>query len=244
MTSQKPTSPLILALDVPTGSEALTWVDRCVARVGLFKIGMQLFYREGPTIVREVRARGAEIFLDLKLHDIPNTVAKACESLMALDVRFLTVHLSGGLEMLQAAQAVVAGSKLGLLGVTALTSLDQASLKNVYPELTTEPSTWAIHLAKLAETAGLEGIICSAHENTRVRAEVSSRLCLVNPGIRPSGADIHDQKRVMTPRDALAAGGNYLVIGRPILAASDPMAVIAALDEEISLATGISSPVS
>ncbi len=234
-------SPIILALDVPDRHTALTWVKRLKPDLGIFKVGMQLFYKEGPAMVQAIREEGAQVFLDLKLHDIPNTVAHACESLLPLEPTFLTVHVSGGLAMLQAAQKIMAESPTRLLGITALTSLDQAAIQSVYPECTQSPSQWALHLAGLAQEAGLFGVVCSASENPLIRHRWGEGLCLVNPGIRPQGTDVQDQKRVLTPGEAMKSGAGYLVIGRPILQAADPIGTVRRIQEEIQHAMGVSA---
>lgn len=233
---------MILALDVPDREQALAWVKRLSPQISIFKVGMQLFYRYGPEIVSQVQDAGGAVFLDLKLHDIPNTVAKACESLIPLKAAFLTVHTTGGPAMLKAAQDVVSGSDTQLLGVTALTSIDQPTMEMLYPGLQAQsPSDWAVHLAKIADDVGLYGIVCSAQENTLIRQHVGSRLCLVNPGIRPQGSEVQDQKRVMTPQRAIQNGANYLVIGRPILQADDPEAMVESILRETRDAVGLSA---
>lgn len=236
-----PSSPIILALDVPTPEEALQWVRQLHADVSIFKIGMQLFYRYGPEIVRRIQGEGGQVFLDLKLHDIPNTVAKACESLLPLEVALLTVHISGGPAMLEAAQRVVQGSPTRLLGITALTSLDESTMHAVFPTMSHTPSQWALHLASVAQQVGLYGIVCSAQENRCIRTQLGSGLCLVNPGIRPASADVQDQKRVCSPAEAMQAGSNYLVIGRPILQAADPKAMVRQILAEMGHAAGLPS---
>lgn len=236
----QPANPIILALDVPDGATALDWVEQTQGLVGMYKVGMQLFYKEGPEIVRAIRERGGEVFLDLKLHDIPHTVAKACESVLSLGASLLTVHTSGGRKMLEAAQSVVSGSSLRLLGVTALTSLDTQAVREVYPQFTGEASQWGVHLAGLASQSGLYGIVCSAQENAAMRGVYGPRLAFVNPGIRPAGADVGDQKRVVTPAQAVASGATYLVIGRPVLAAANPQSVLKAIQEELTHALRVS----
>jgi orotidine-5'-phosphate decarboxylase len=234
-------NPIILALDVPDKEQALLWVRKLHQEIRIFKIGMQLFYQEGPDIVRRIQDEGGAVFLDLKLHDIPNTVARACESLLPLHAELLTIHVSGGPAMLEAAQKVVTGSETKLLGITALTSLDEAALKAVYPELTQTPSDWAVHLAGVAQQAGLYGVVCSAQENITIRDKTDNTLCLVNPGIRPSGSALQDQKRAVTPLAAIQSGANYLVIGRPLLEAQDPVALVRELLKEIDHAVGLSA---
>jgi orotidine-5'-phosphate decarboxylase len=234
-------APLILALDVSSKEEALRWVRLLRNDISVFKVGMQLFYQEGPQIVRRIQDEGGEVFLDLKLHDIPNTVGHACMSLASLNAMFLTIHTSGGLAMMEAAQAAMQDSNTKLLGITALTSLDQETLKAVYPDLRQSPAEWALHLAKLANQAGLYGVVCSAQENPTMRKHLGTSFCLVNPGIRPEGAAVQDQKRIVTPKEAMQSGANYLVVGRPILKAPDPQAMVAELLQEIGHAIGLSS---
>jgi orotidine-5'-phosphate decarboxylase len=233
------TSPLILALDVPSNSLALDWVRQLRGEISLFKIGMQLFYRYGPDIVKNVQDEGGEVLLDLKLHDIPNTVAKACESILPLNVAFVTIHISGGRAMLEAAQAILQGSNTKLVGITALTSLDEIELKEIYPDLVHSPAHWALHLARLAQETKLEGIVCSAQENALMRKHLGSKLRLVNPGIRPQGTTSHDQKRVLSPKEAIQSGASYLVMGRPILESPDPRGFVQQLKEEIANAVGL-----
>lgn len=215
---------LILALDVPTDQEALGWVDRLTGQVGYFKIGLQLFTAYGPALVQEVRARGGAVFLDLKLHDIPNTVAKAVASAGPLGVSFLTLHASGGRAMLTSAtQAASDFPGLRLLAVTVLTSLTEADLD----ELGFDHSALglAAHLGRLAGASGIPGLVCSPHEAAVLRRELPDTI-LVTPGVRPPGAATDDQARIATPQEALAAGANHVVLGRPILRASDPEAVL------------------
>jgi orotidine-5'-phosphate decarboxylase len=222
-------NPLIVALDVPTAAAALKLVDRLAAVVGAFKIGSELFTSAGPDVVRRVRATGAEVFLDLKFHDIPNTVARAVEAATRLDVQMLTVHTSGGLRMLEAAERSAGEIARQLsrpaplvLGVTVLTSLDGKELVEVGVE--SEVAGQVERLAGLAVKAGLGGLVCSPLEIAALRRVVPLEMLLVTPGIRPAGSESDDQKRTLTPREALAAGANRLVVGRPICAAPDPRA--------------------
>lgn len=220
---------LILALDVPSDEEALRWVDRLAGQVGYFKIGLQLFTAYGPPLVREVRARGGQVFLDLKLHDIPNTVAKAVESAGPLDISFLTLHAVGGRAMIsEAARAAEGFPGLRLLAVTVLTSLSESDLD----ELGFDHSALglAAHLGRLAHDAGVHGLVCSPQEVEVLRRELPEAV-LVTPGVRPMGSATDDQARVATPEAALDAGANHVVIGRPILRATDPEAVLRSLWE-------------
>ncbi len=237
----RPYSPIILALDLPTAGTAIPWVKQFCGKIDIFKVGMQLFYKEGPEIIRQIQAEGGSVFLDLKLHDIPNTVAKACESIAVLNPSFLTIHVSGGSAMLKAAQGMIQETSTKLLGITALTSLDTLALQEVYPELSNTPSPWGLHLATIAQQNGLFGIVCSAQENPAMRKQLDNQFCLVNPGIRPKGSPTQDQKRVMTPAEAITAGANYLVMGRPILESADPQGMVEKLLEEVRHAAGLPS---
>jgi orotidine-5'-phosphate decarboxylase len=183
---------------------------------------MELFPRGGPELVERIRATGAEVFLDLKFHDIPNTVAGAVRSAVALGVKFATVHASGGKAMLAAAAAAAAGSGTTLLAVTVLTSLDDADLSSVGFALRAAEAV--DRLAGLAVDAGIGGIVCSAKEVAAVRARVGKEVVLVTPGVRLPEDSVGDQKRVVTPFEAVRAGANYIVVGRPITKASDPVA--------------------
>lgn len=214
---------LILPLDVDKAEDALRWVKRMKGRIGIFKIGLQLFTREGPDIIRRVRDEGVDIFLDLKLHDIPNTVVKAVESCGSLGVRFLTVHAMGGSDMLRAAaDASVAG--MTILGVTVLTSHSEDDLKELGFDHSI-PGEVSL-LARLGQASGLRGFVCSPHEISLLRLELGDGITLVTPGIRPAGGPKDDQSRVMTPQEALSLGSSHVVIGRPILRAENPEAVV------------------
>jgi orotidine-5'-phosphate decarboxylase len=220
-------NPIIAALDVPTTEQALKLAKEIAPVVGAFKIGGELFTSAGPDIVRRVRDMGAAVFLDLKFHDIPNTVAKAVASTTRLDVQMLTIHTSGGLEMMRAAEesaqqtALQSGRNAPLvLGVTVLTSMDGNALR----EIGCEPNVGrhAERLANLAVQAGLRGLVCSPLEIAALRQILPGKIQLVTPGIRTGTEKADDQKRTLTPREALNAGANWLVIGRPIYAAENP----------------------
>ena len=203
---------LIVALDVPNLQQANSTLDQLAGSVRWFKVGLQLFTACGPAIVREVRARGASVFLDLKFHDIPNTVAGAAQSAAALGVEMFNVHASGGEEMMRAAiqGAQRAGVKRPLIiAVTVLTS-QVAKEEDV------------LRLAAAAKTSGLDGVVCSAREAVTLKRELGADFKLVCPGIRPAWSETGDQKRIVTPRDAAKAGADYIVVGRPILAAPNP----------------------
>ena len=200
--------------------------------MGAFKIGKELFVAEGPDIVRRVRDTGAAVFLDLKFHDIPNTVAKAVTSAAQQDVQMLTVHASGGTAMLRAAQEAAGDNGPLVLGVTVLTSMDQQDLTELGIQKT--PAEQVHHLAKLATAAGLCGLVCSPQEIAPLREMLPAEVQLVTPGIRPAGSASGDQKRVMTPADAITAGADWLVIGRPIYAAGNPREAAEAIRESLS----------
>ncbi|HEX9166937.1 MAG TPA: orotidine-5'-phosphate decarboxylase [Gemmatimonadales bacterium] len=221
---------LILALDLPSGREALTLLDRLPA-VRWVKVGSILMTREGPPLVRDLVARGHEVFLDLKWHDIPNTVREAASAGRELGVRMATVHAFGGMEMMAAA-AEAAGPDLGVVAVTVLTSHTPASYGTVVgreaPDLVTE----AVRHARLAASAGLRGIVCSPGEAAAIRGALGPAAWIVVPGIRRPGEAANDQSRAATPREAVAAGATHLVVGRPVLRAADPAAVWADLLHE------------
>jgi orotidine-5'-phosphate decarboxylase len=226
---------LIVALDVPNAAQALALVQRLGNLVQWFKIGLELYLAEGNRIVEKVRERGHSVFLDLKLHDIPNTVAGAIRSVASSGAGKLTVHAAGGHAMLAAAQEAAESTPSAphLLAVTVLTSMDQAQLGAT--GVSGSPSEQALRLAALAYSAGIRSLVASSQEIAELRAHYpDSRLVI--PGIRPAGAAIGDQKRVATPASAIAAGADYLVIGRPITQAPDPAAVAQAIIEEMESA--------
>lgn len=227
---------LCYALDYPTLAEAQRGAERVAPQVGVLKIGLELFVSEGPAAVKALGGLGCELFLDLKLHDISKTVERAVGSACQLGVRYLTIHCSGGPDMLRGAAERAARENTGLclLGVTVLTSLDRADLEAV--GVTAEPADQAERLARLARDSGLGGLVCSSAEVGRLRAAVGPDLVLVTPGIRPAGASVGDQKRVGTPADALRAGSSVLVVGRPIRDAADPSAAAAAILREMASA--------
>jgi len=222
-------NPIIVALDLPSAPAAIALATELAPAVGAFKIGSELFTSAGPEIVRQIRKSGGSVFLDLKFHDIPNTVAKAVAAATRLDVQMLTIHLSGGTEMIRAAlqaaeqAASVAGHPAPLvLGVTVLTSMDAGTLEEIGCQ--PNPTRQVERLADLAVRAGLRGLVCSPLEITALRQRLPSDVQLVTPGIRTGSEKADDQKRTLTPREAIAAGANWLVVGRPIYAASSPRA--------------------
>lgn len=212
---------LIVALDVPTADPALRLAGALRGEVGLFKIGLQLYTAAGPEIVRAVHALGARVFLDLKLHDIPNTVASAVAAAGDLGVAMLTLHLSGGRAMLEAA-AQRCPADLLLLGVTVLTSSDEATLRETGVSGTVGEQV--LRLATLGQQAGIRGLITSPHEVRSLRHQLGSDVTIITPGVRPAWSTADDQKRFTTPAEALKNGADYLVVGRPITAQADPAA--------------------
>jgi orotidine-5'-phosphate decarboxylase len=217
---------LILALDVDTAEEALSWVKRLKGRIGCFKVGLQLYTRVGSDLVKHIKKLGGDVFLDLKFCDIPNTVAKAVESVCALDVRFLTIHTLGGPHMIRAAVDACAKDTT-VLGVTVLTSLDDSDLKVMGFNYTA--SAEVLQLARVAKAAGLNALVCSPLETELIRHEFGDDFTLVTPGVRPPGSSQDDQSRVTTPQKAIAEGSNYVVMGRPILKAENPESLLDSL---------------
>ncbi len=230
----------IVALDVASGDDAMAVARSLGEYCRFYKVGSELFVAEGPRIIRALRAElGADVFLDLKFHDIPNTVAGAVRSAAAMGVRLLTVHASGGRAMLEAAREA-AGSECGVLGVTVLTSFDDGSLARTWGRAALSIQEEVLRLAGDAAEAGLHGVVCSGAEAWAVAAVYGERLALLVPGIRLAGGDAHDQRRVVTPRAAQAAGARYLVLGRAVTAAADPLAVLRrVLDDLAEDAVGV-----
>jgi orotidine-5'-phosphate decarboxylase len=226
----KAADKIIVALDVPTKEEALTLVEKLGGQISFFKIGLQLYTAEGPEIVRAVLSTSSKVWLDLKLHDIPNTVARAVESASRLGVQMLTIHLSGGSEMVRAATAARVNNML-LLGVTVLTSATEETLREI--GIQDKVDDQVLRLAKLGIEAGIDGVVASSHEIKPLRREFGDKIKIVVPGIRPSWSEPGDQKRTMTPCEALEAGAAYLVIGRPIIANLNPNEAVAKILDEI-----------
>lgn len=224
---------LILALDLPEREPALEILRGLRGKLGWVKIGLQMYLKYGAGLVREAAAMGFKVFLDLKLFDIPNTVASAVESVAQLPVSMLTVHAGGGREMMEAAVGAAERANPGLmiLGVTVLTSFDADSLAETGVEL--EPEWQVELLAKLAVSSGVRGLVCSPLEIARLRGVLPEDIALVTPGIRPAGASSDEQKRIMTPAEAARAGSNFIVVGRPILKAGNPAAAAEKIIGEI-----------
>ena len=230
---------LIVALDVPTQADALAMTDRLSESCRWVKVGLELFVAAGPSVVEALAGRGYSVFLDLKLHDIPNTVASAVRSTGSLGARMLTVHAAGGPVMLQAAQEAAAAlsSPPELLAVTVLTSMNQAQLAAIGVERT--PAEQVSLLARMGIGAGLRGFVCSPQEVATLRALAGPEGVLVIPGIRPAGAAQGDQQRIATPAMALRDGASYLVVGRPITQAADPVAAAEAIVAEMAAALAV-----
>jgi orotidine-5'-phosphate decarboxylase len=225
-----------VALDFPRGADALALADRLAPRSCRLKVGKEMFTREGPALVAQLRDRGFEVFLDLKYHDIPNTVAAACAAAADLGVWMINVHASGGRKMMTAAAERLASFRERplLIAVTVLTSMGAEDLAEI--GLAVSPESQVLRLAALAQSSGLDGVVCSPRESAAIRAQAGAGFQLVTPGVRPASASLDDQKRVMTPGDAIRAGSDYLVVGRPITAAADPLASLAAIDAEVQAA--------
>jgi orotidine-5'-phosphate decarboxylase len=226
----KAAEKIIVALDVPTKSETLELVEELRDQISFFKIGLQLYTAEGPEIAHAVLSTGARVWLDLKLYDIPNTVARAVESASRLGVQMLTIHLSGGSEMIHAATEARANNLL-LLGVTVLTSATEKTLREIGVQDKVDDQV--LRLAKLGVEAGIDGVVASPHEIKTLRREFGDKIKIVVPGIRPSGAEANDQKRTMTPSEAFDLGADYLVIGRPIIAHRNPHEAVAKILDEL-----------
>lgn len=228
-------SKVIVALDFHEKSQVLDLVDRLSPSSCKLKVGKELFTLFGPELVRELISKGFDVFLDLKFHDIPNTVAKACAAAAEMGVWMVNVHASGGPKMMAAARDAIdasQGKKPKLIAVTVLTSMDSEQLATTGIHVT--PQLHVLHLAKLAKSSGMDGVVCSAQEAAILKKEVAQDFCLVTPGIRPVGADSGDQSRIMTPEQAVQVGVDYMVIGRPITQAADPVAALAAINASIA----------
>ena len=224
---------IIIALDYPNAQPALALADRLEPSQCRLKVGKQLFTATGPDLLEQLMRRGFEIFLDLKFHDIPNTTAQACKAAASLGVWMVNVHALGGRKMLEAARDAVAGTtqKPRLIAVTLLTSMAQQDLADIGINAT--PAEMVMRLATLARDCGLDGVVCSAQESALLREHCGSEFCLVTPGIRPAQASLDDQSRVMTPYAAMEAGSSYLVIGRPITQAADPLRALLEINQEL-----------
>lgn len=236
-TAKAPSSSrIIVALDFPAPETALSFIGGLDPARCRLKIGKELFTRAGPPLVQAMQAAGFDVFLDLKFHDIPNTVGAACAAAAAMGVWMVNVHAQGGLAMMQAAREQVDGSSHRplLIAVTLLTSMGEGDLREL--GIHGSPQEVVLRLAKLAARAGMDGVVCSPQEVSMLRAELPREFLLVTPGIRPAGSDVNDQLRIATPASAVRSGVDYLVIGRPITRAAEPMEALAAIEQEIARA--------
>ena len=225
---------VLIALDYDDQETALAFVKQLSPDTCRLKVGKEMFTYFGPEFVKELIELGFDVFLDLKFHDIPNTVAKAVTAAAKMGVWMVNVHASGGFEMMTKAKVALEpfGDKAPILiAVTVLTSMDESELKRL--GINKSPQEQVIYLAKLAKEAGLDGVVCSAQEASVLKAELGEHFKLVTPGIRPEGSDAGDQKRIMTPKQAIEAGSDYLVLGRPITKASNPVKVLQDVNESI-----------
>ena len=228
------TSPVIVALDFSDQKQVLDFVEQIPVDSCRLKIGKELFTTAGPDLVRRVVNMGFDVFLDLKFHDIPNTVAHACAAAADLGVWMMNVHASGGLRMMQAAREALQGDNSPLLiAVTVLTSMSEEDLVQI--GVNVSPAEQVNRLAALAKESGLDGVVCSPREVVELSQSLGNDFILVTPGIRPAGSDIGDQKRIMTPRDAVQAGSHYLVIGRPITQAGNPVEVLNKINQSLKV---------
>ena len=236
-----PQDRIIVALDYSESATALALVDALGDSISFYKVGLQLFTSVGAEVVRQLKLRKKRVFLDLKFHDIPHTVAGAVGSVSKLGVDLLTIHASGGTAMMEAAVKATRAAERPptVLAVTVLTSMDAAALRAINVQVS--PAEQVLHLAKLAREAGCGGVVCSPEEIVQVRPIVGAEMKLVIPGIRPAGSATGDQARMTTPAEAISRGADYLVIGRPITAAPDPRAAARAILEEVSNAGRISA---
>lgn len=232
-------NPIIAALDVPTAEQALKLAGEIAPAVGAFKVGSELFTAAGPDIVRRIRGMGASVFLDLKFHDIPNTVSKAVASAVQLDVQMFTVHASGGFDMLKAAEQSAQDSawEMGrtpplVLGVTVLTSLNAGALREIGLDANVEYQVR--RLATVAIRAGLRGLVCSPQEVSKLKPLIPPNMQVVTPGIRTGMEKPDDQARTLSPKEAIMAGANWLVVGRPIYAAANPRAAAEKILESLA----------
>jgi orotidine-5'-phosphate decarboxylase len=226
-------SRVIVSLDYPDGKQALDLCQKLDPASCKLKVGKELFTREGPALVGQFINMGFDIFLDLKYHDIPNTVASACRAAADLGVWMLNVHASGGRAMMEAACEALdkTANKPLLIAVTVLTSMSDDDIREL--AITNAVQDQVMLLAKLAKSSGLDGVVCSAKEANQLGTELGKEFCLVTPGIRPADSSKDDQKRIMTPAEAITAGSHYLVIGRPITRADDPLAALNAINAEV-----------
>jgi orotidine-5'-phosphate decarboxylase len=227
-------SKLIIALDYPTAEQALNFVKGLSPERCKLKVGFELFVASGPDFVKKLVDQGYDVFLDLKFHDIPNTVASACKSAANLGVWMMNVHASGGDKMMRAAKQALldTNSPAKLIAVTVLTSMDKEQLES--SNVILSPQEQVQSLAQLTQKSGLDGVVCSAQEAKMLREQLGENFLLVTPGIRPKGSEVGDQSRIMTPADARVAGVSYVVVGRPITQSNNPLEVIDLINDDLS----------
>ncbi|MCZ2720097.1 orotidine-5'-phosphate decarboxylase [Marinomonas sp. 15G1-11] len=229
-------SPIVVALDYPILEDAMNMAQRLDPSQCRVKVGKELFTRVGPAILDDLHKLGFDIFLDLKFHDIPNTVANAVAVAARAGVWMVNVHASGGRKMMEASANTlqsIQGANTLLIAVTVLTSMDQQDLAEIGIDLS--PQEHVQRLARLAKSSGMDGVVCSAQESSVLSHELGKDFCLVTPGIRPTGSDQGDQKRIMTPTEAIQAGSHYLVMGRPITQAADPIAILRQVNTDLGV---------
>jgi orotidine-5'-phosphate decarboxylase len=234
MSEPAPDPKIVVALDFAEASQAITFVDRLDPALCRLKVGKELFTAAGPHLVKQLVQKDFGVFLDLKFHDIPNTVAKACEAASKLGVWMINVHASGGRAMMESARNAVEKSPSPplLIAVTVLTSMDQSALHEI--GVAGDLQDQVLRLASLAKDCGLDGVVCSAQEAPLLREKLGPDFCLVTPGIRPANSSRDDQSRIVAPAEALRQGASYLVIGRPITQAADPLLALKMIHREIS----------
>ena len=225
---------VLVALDYPSEKLAFNLIDQLSPELCRLKVGKEMFTHFGPAFIEKIHNKGFQVFLDLKYHDIPNTVARACDTAADLGVWMLNVHALGGRKMMEAAANALANkqAKPYLIAVTVLTSMSAEDLHEL--GIQQSPSELAVHLASMAKASGLDGVVCSAQEAMLMRKNLGEDFLLVTPGIRPEGSNQDDQQRIMTPKMAMLAGSNYLVIGRPITQAEDPVGILRTINSDIS----------
>jgi len=225
---------VIVALDYPNARSAAELASRLDPELCRLKVGKELYTAAGPSLIEKLRSSGFGVFLDLKFHDIPSTVAGACVAAAELDVWMINVHALGGRAMMEAARAALSrrSAPPKLVAVTLLTSMGVTDMEEI--GLSGGPQEAVLRLARMTQACGLDGVVCSPHEAAALRRQLGGQFCLVTPGIRPAGAAQDDQERVATPRQAIAGGADYLVIGRPITRAADPLAALRAINAEIA----------
>ncbi|WP_178863832.1 orotidine-5'-phosphate decarboxylase [Thiomicrorhabdus cannonii] len=235
MVGQADDPKVLVALDFADSQSALNFVATLTPQACRLKVGKELFAVAGPDFVKSLIAKGFDVFLDLKYHDIPNTVAKAVQAAARMGVWMVNVHALGGRKMMQAAQQALQELDLPrkplLIAVTVLTSMEQEDLSEI--GLPGSPKENVLRLAQLAKDSGLDGVVCSAQEAADLRDLLGADFCLVTPGIRPAGSDVNDQKRIMTPKEAMEAGSHYLVVGRPITQAAEPLVVLNGINQSL-----------